>query len=137
MSKSSSLNLSIRLLTLNLKRNQYLLKKYGITEVQYNQILRSQGGGCAICGKNKITEGKNLAVDHNHHSGEIRGVVCTYCNRYRIGRHRDPDLLRRIADYISKGTNLFVPKTVRKKKRGKNNKNKPIRVSKRTKRPAS
>ncbi len=99
-------------------REKYLLKKYGITEKQYHDLLKKQGGVCAVCGKSP-KEGKNLSVDHNHVTGEVRGLLDTYCNRYLVGRHRDPALLIKIADYISQGTGWFVPKKVKKKKRKK------------------
>lgn len=55
-------------------RNTYLIKTYGITLAEYDRILASQGGGCAICGGH--SGGKNLAVDHNHTTRKIRGLLC-------------------------------------------------------------
>lgn len=103
------------------RRNQYLLQKYGITEDQYNLLLKKQGGGCAICGKTPTQEKKSLAVDHCHKPPfEIRGLLCSYCNHRLVGRHTDAELLRRIAGYVSQGTGWFVPvKKKRKKKRKK------------------
>ena len=93
------------------------MKKYGITESQYRALLSLQAESCAICRRHYTEFNKNLAVDHDHVTQEIRGLLCTYCNRYRVGRHRDPDILRRIADYISQGTGWFVPKKKRKKRK--------------------
>jgi len=60
------------------RRNQ-LNQKYGITPQKYDEILKEQNGGCAICGG--INEnGRRLAVDHNHTTGEIRGLLCNKCN---------------------------------------------------------
>jgi hypothetical protein len=56
-------------------------------------------------------------VDHDHFSGEIRGLLCTYCNYRVVGKHRDGELLRRIADYVEQGTGWFVPKKKKTKKR--------------------
>lgn len=98
-------------------RERYLLKTYGITEKQYDQMLKKQGGGCWICGKTPEKEKKNLAVDHNHKTGELRGLLCQFCNHRVVGRHTDPDLLRRVSDYLSQGTGLFVPPKVKKKRR--------------------
>ena len=50
-------------------------KKYGLTRDEYNRILESQGGHCAIC---PSTE--RLVVEHNHETGEVRGIVCNKCN---------------------------------------------------------
>lgn len=101
-------------------REKYLLRKYGITLTQYNQLLKKQGGGCAICGKTPEKEGKSLAVDHSHKPPfEVRGILCAYCNHRLVGRHTDPDLLSRIARYISQGTGWFVPVKKKKRKRKK------------------
>lgn len=60
------------------RRNQ-LNQKYGITPQEYDEILKEQNGGCAICGGiNK--NGRRLAVDHNHKTWEIRGLLCNNCN---------------------------------------------------------
>jgi Recombination endonuclease VII len=62
-------------------RNRNLLKNYGISLEQYNQILKSQNGKCAICKKPELTTNKrNLAVDHNHKTGRVRGLLCKGCN---------------------------------------------------------
>lgn len=57
---------------------QKLLKNYGITLEQYNQMFVDQNGVCKICGQPELT--KRLAVDHNHITGKIRGLLCTRCN---------------------------------------------------------
>lgn len=98
-------------------RDGYLQRVYGITLQQYNQMLEDQNHCCAICGKHEKDERKSLAVDHNHVTREIRGLLCNYCNHRVVGRHRDGNLLRRIADYVEQGTGWFVPKKKRPKKR--------------------
>lgn len=93
------------------RRHNHLLRTYGITLDQYNSLLKEQGGGCAICGKTPEAEGKSLAVDHNHETREIRGVLCSYCNHRRVGRHKDWTILQKMADYLKKGgTGWFAPK---------------------------
>ena len=66
-------------------RDWRLRQNYGISLQEYNDILEAQGGVCAICGKTPEEHGRALCIDHNHHTGKIRGVVCTYCNHKRIG----------------------------------------------------
>jgi hypothetical protein len=90
-------------------RGGHLKRTYGITLAQYDELLAKQDEKCAICLKHESEFNVKLAVDHDHISGEIRGLLCRYCNHRLVGRHRDADLLRRIADYIEKGTGLFVP----------------------------
>lgn len=100
---------------------QYSLKtKYGITPDQYKELLSQQEGKCAICEKEAADLDVKLAVDHDHKSGEIRGLLCRYCNHRVVGRHRDGDLLRKMADYVERHTGWFVPPKKRKK-RGKRN----------------
>lgn len=68
----------------------------------------------------------NLCVDHDHKTGEIRGLLCTWCNRYIVGKHTDGELLRKIAKYVEQGTGWFVPPAFlkgRKKRRKRKPKN--------------
>jgi hypothetical protein len=59
---------------------EYTLKsKYGLTEEQYIEMFNSQGGVCAIC-KFPCVSGDKLCVDHNHTTGEVRGLLCRSCN---------------------------------------------------------
>lgn len=77
-------------------------RKYGITLEQYNQILEAQGGVCAGCGgvERRAATG-NLAVDHNHETGEVRGLLCSNCNR-ALGLLGDSiETLKSLADYLS------------------------------------
>lgn len=68
-------------------RDRYLRKKYGITEFQYETMLVTQGNCCALCKKPRKQGTRRLHVDHNHKTGIVRGLVCFYCNKYRISRH--------------------------------------------------
>jgi len=69
------------------KRDKYLQSRYGITEAQYLEKLKNQNHSCAICKKHKSNFSYNLHVDHNHKSGIVRGLLCYYCNKFRVGRH--------------------------------------------------
>ena len=51
----------------------------GITEAQYEALLAAQGGGCAICGN--TPKSRRLSVDHDHATGDVRGLLCHRCNR--------------------------------------------------------
>jgi len=102
-----------------LSQRKYNLKyTYGITEEEYNQLLEKQNHRCFVCERHESTFNKKLSVDHDHKTGEIRGLLCTNCNRVVIGRHTDPRLLSRAAEYLSQEfTGWFVPK--RKKRRSR------------------
>ena len=57
----------------------HIKQKYGLTAVQYHEMLKQQGGGCKLCGRRAIKN--RLPVDHDHATGRIRGILCTPCNR--------------------------------------------------------
>lgn len=59
-------------------RKYHLKKTYGITDEQYWAMFESQGRRCAICQVQPTK--KRLAVDHNHKTGEVRGLLCSRCN---------------------------------------------------------
>ena len=60
------------------------LAKYGITPNEYDAMFAEQGGGCAICaaepGSKRNHLKPNLAVDHDHVTGAVRGLLCLSCN---------------------------------------------------------
>lgn len=56
-----------------------LVAKYDITREQYLQLLALQGGKCYIC--NQLPRTKRLAVDHDHKTGEVRGLLCADMER--------------------------------------------------------
>ena len=104
------------------KRDSYLQRTYGITLAQYNPLFEKQKGCCAICGKSKAAEGKNLSVDHDHKRLVVRGLLCSYCNRYLVGRHTDAEVLDKIAAYLRQDTGWKVPPKKRKSRRKKKKK---------------
>ena len=64
-------------------RKSHLKRKYGLTLEGFEQLLASQGGGCAICGKPDVDN-----VDHDHATGQVRGILCWNCN-IAIGQLED------------------------------------------------
>jgi hypothetical protein len=99
------------------RRANHLKSRYGITIEQYKFLLEKQNNCCAVCEKHQDMEKTNFHVDHDHITGEIRGLLCNYCNRMRVGRHRDGKIFRKIADYLEQGTGWFVPKKKKPVKR--------------------
>lgn len=62
------------------------LARFGLTPDQYLEMLNAQGGVCAICeAPESSTDAKGrikaLAVDHDHATGAIRGLLCANCNK--------------------------------------------------------
>lgn len=72
----------------------------GITEAEYRALYHKQSGQCGICKRRIYSKRyKNLAVDHCHSTGRIRGLLCNNCNT-GLGLFRDdPAALRRAADW--------------------------------------
>src|SRR6266849_5521960 len=64
-----------------------LKKNYGMTLEQYNDLLRNQNYTCKICNQPETQTDirfgvpYQLAVDHDHQTGKIRGLLCSKCNR--------------------------------------------------------
>ena len=80
-----------------------LKARYGIDGDEYDRMMNEQNGLCAICGSDqKKNRGHTLAVDHCHHSGIVRGLLCHTCNR-AIGMLGDNTLLlAKALKYLSK-----------------------------------
>ena len=57
-------------------RKRHFKQAYGITFEDYERMYFNQEGKCAICHKFCAI----LCVDHNHETGEIRGLLCRECN---------------------------------------------------------
>lgn len=80
-----------------------LSRKYGISYDDYRHLLDLQQGKCAICGtENPGTRQKYFCVDHDHSTGEIRGLLCRGCN-LGIGHLQDSvEVINRAALYLRK-----------------------------------
>ena len=89
-----------------IKRDSYLMRKYGVGIKQYNRMFRAQKGKCKVCGR-PPKPGKNLHVDHDHKTGEVRGLLDYYCNRRIIGRNNE-DSIRKLVDYLMPHYKLVV-----------------------------
>lgn len=60
---------------------KHLMMRYGITQHEYEKMLLAQDNKCAVCGTNKPGgPGGVFAVDHNHKTGKVRGLLCSSCN---------------------------------------------------------
>jgi Recombination endonuclease VII len=99
--------LKVRKLNKTAMRHYGLKRLYGLSIDAYNTMLAAQNGVCAICerpesGRNASGELKPFSVDHNHETGEIRGLLCTQCN-YMIGHCRESrDILLAGVRYLDK-----------------------------------
>ena len=84
-------------------------KKYGLEKEEYLAILKDQDGRCYICRKlpEECKPRRNLAVDHNHTSGHVRGLLCFNCNHRLLGWYIRDDAAkaRRIVKYLTRKVN--------------------------------
>lgn len=67
------------------------LRNYGLTPEDFDRMLKSQNGKCAICGGGPSGRWKTLFVDHDHRTGAVRGLLCHLCNSAleRVDNFRD------------------------------------------------
>ena len=78
-----------------------LKAKYGLTVDQYMDMLEDQDYSCAICGKDDWGVRKPF-VDHDHKTGEVRGLLCSTCNS-GLGMFKDSKwLLLQAYNYLGK-----------------------------------
>ena len=88
-----------KLLSYPERRRTILKSRYGITPEQFDCMLVSQDNKCAIC---KQEYHLTMHIDHNHSTGEIRGLLCNNCNR-GLGHFKDnPMYLVKALEYLSK-----------------------------------
>ena len=80
-----------------------LKRRYGIDYDDYELMLKQQNGVCAICGKVDPYK-RALAVDHDHSTKKVRGLLCNPCNTSLGKMHDDPALLRRAAEYLEESS---------------------------------
>lgn len=86
------------------KWKQVLKHKYGITAADYQRMFEKQNGCCAICGKIETSHNqwglKRLAVDHDHETGRVRGLLCSNCNT-RLGHLEDIEFITKARIYLN------------------------------------
>lgn len=90
---------------------QFTLKKYGLTPDDYAALWTAQGGLCAICRREEtaMREGvrRVLCVDHDKHTGRVRGLLCAACNM-ALGLFIDNrDSLRAAIAYLDAADPVF------------------------------
>jgi hypothetical protein len=80
-----------------------LRRKFGISRADYQALLIAQNGLCGICGKENVT-GTRLAVDHDHKTWQVRGLLCGPCNMLQHKIEEDPTWMDKAISYLSKHT---------------------------------
>lgn len=88
-------------------KSKELMKNYNLSLEDYNSMIWKQENKCQICKEPEVVVHhvsgrlKSLAVDHNHETGKVRGLLCQRCNRV-LGKVRDSvELLDKMKDYLN------------------------------------
>lgn len=89
-----------------------LKKNYGMTPEGFRALIEQQNGCCDICNEPFKYECKNgINVDHNHETGEVRGLLCNNCNPL-LGNARDRiDILEKAIQYLTENGTYGRPST--------------------------
>jgi len=84
----------------DIDRDAYLRRKFGLGSPEYEAMLADQGGRCRICGR-LPRNGSSLHVDHDHETGEVRGLLCFRCNGGLGQFSEDTERLALAAGYLA------------------------------------
>lgn len=81
-------------------RRRSLLRLYGLSEADYLELWKLQGGRCAAC-RRSFTVSRPAQVDHDHRTGLVRGLLCPRDNYRLLGTWGDdPEFYGRLGDYL-------------------------------------
>jgi len=94
---------------------QHLKYKYGVTHAEFTEAWEEQDGKCAIC-KDELPDlmtyenrRRGYAIDHNHDTGEFRGILCNGCNSLLGMAKERAEVLDRAANYLRTRGHYSVP----------------------------
>lgn len=79
------------------RHETHVQKTYDLPEGHYDCLVSYQDGVCFICRKPSLV--RYLAVDHDHETGRVRGLLCRRCNRDLLGLYT-PEMLLRAVEYL-------------------------------------
>lgn len=80
---------------------------YGVTDEQFQQMVKDQSNLCAACGLSERVKSKQgvtmpLSVDHNHATKEVRGLLCRRCNSVLGLAGDSKNVLTKLISYLEK-----------------------------------
>lgn len=85
-------------------RNSRYKYRYGITTADYDRMFQEQSGLCKICKSSETgrKQSNHFAVDHDHKTGKVRGLLCLGCNKGLSCFKDDLQLFEKAMEYIRK-----------------------------------
>lgn len=85
------------------RQRRYRIKaNYGLVQDDFNAMLDKQENRCAVCKSTDYGKGRNnWCIDHDHKTGEVRGLVCFYCNLLFGNCDDNPTILMNAIIYLS------------------------------------
>ena len=83
------------------------IRKFGLTVSEYETMLRTQNDCCAICKKAESKRRRDgslqkLSIDHDHSTGQVRQLLCNYCNLLISYAREDISVLSQAIAYVSR-----------------------------------
>lgn len=97
------------------KKAQAIKERYGLSMEEFNRMKELQLNVCAIC-KEPCNSGHDLSVDHNHTTGQVRGLLCKRCNLALGYLREDEGIIKNMLEYIKRYESpgiLRVPQNTR------------------------
>jgi|SRR6266850_842966 len=82
----------------------HLKRRYNLTPDEYMNLLISQNGGCAICPKTELENNGRLAVDHDHKTKKVRGLLCRTCNVALGAWENNIELFYKALEYLKRNS---------------------------------
>ena len=76
------------------------IRRYGIEPATYDQLLNEQEGKCKIC--SRFPSNRSLHIDHDHKTGEVRGLLCHGCNTALGLLGEDVTIVEKVLAYLKK-----------------------------------
>src|SRR5262245_45851272 len=95
----------------NLKNK--LKDRFNLSEAEYAELIELHQNACAICRRPESIKGRMLAVDHDHKTGKIRGLLCHGCNVALGHLKEDENLIWNMLEYIKKHAEKIAVQVVR------------------------
>jgi hypothetical protein len=77
-------------------------KSCRVSPEKWQAMYDAQEGRCQICGKHQAEMKKAMCVDHDHKTGQVRGLLCTPCNTVIGMAHDDPKVLQKAILYLKR-----------------------------------